>query len=267
MSVRIHLSKFLLRLGALIKSLPPAVMKPDDLVQFSRETYDTPESVDDWADDELINTELFPNEINILKVLPKKKGDLLLLGVGGGREAIPLAQMGFRVTGVDFVPSMVERAKQNAKKRGMRIEGIVQEVSSLDVPESSFDVVFISRALYSCVPSRQRRVEMLKRIFQSLKPGGTLICQFHGRLGWNNDGKAERIRKLIAASPIGNQSYQRGDILALDLEFLHIFSSEDEIRAELEDGGFFVSQVDMESLGNNCGAICVKDPYIEPPAS
>lgn len=264
MSMRISLSRFLLRLGALIKSLPPVVMKPDDLVKFSRETYDNPESVDDWADDTLINSELFPNEINLLKGIPKKTGDLLLLGVGGGREAIPLAQMGFQVTGVDFVPSMVERAKQNAKNRGITIEGFAQEISNLEVPESSFDVVWISRALYSCVPTRQRRVDMLKRIKQALKPGGTMICQFHGRLGWNNDGKAERIRRFIAASPLGNRNYQRGDILALDLEFLHIFSSEDEIRAELEDGGFYVSQIDMVSLGNNCGAICLKDTYVEP---
>ena len=50
------------------------------------------------------------DEQKLLAELPEATGkNLLLLGVGGGREAIPLAGMGFRVTGVDYAAAMVER--------------------------------------------------------------------------------------------------------------------------------------------------------------
>ncbi|MBN1543326.1 hypothetical protein JW992_14390 [candidate division KSB1 bacterium] len=39
MSIRIKTGRFLLRLGAFISSLPVAVMKADDLIEFSRQTY------------------------------------------------------------------------------------------------------------------------------------------------------------------------------------------------------------------------------------
>ena len=54
----------------------------------------------------------------------------------------------------------------------------MQEISRLDVPAGAYDVVWLSRAMYSCVPTRARRVEMVRRIARALKPGGFFLCQF-----------------------------------------------------------------------------------------
>jgi SAM-dependent methyltransferase len=215
-------------------------MRPNDLVEFSRQTYARENMVKDLGREDLIYSGLYPDEQALLERLPKKEGKLLLLGVGGGREVTPLARMGFEVTGVDFVPAMVEKAKENAVRHGVRIEGLVQEISKIDVPAASYDVVWLSAAMYSCVPTRGRRVEMLERINKALIPGGYFICQFR----WDMRGGPAHIwalgRKVVAFLTLGNLRYERGDTLPNNIEFIHAFSREDEVRSEFTEGGFNV---------------------------
>ncbi len=258
MSIRIRLARFLMQLGEFIQSLPVVVMKPDDLVEFSRQSYAKPEDVEGWAEDSLVDSGLTAEESDLLAEVPAKTGNLLILGVGGGREAIPMAKMGFRVTGVDFVPAMVERAKENASRRGVEMEGIVQEISRLDLPANQYDVVWMSRAMYSCVPTRQRRVEMVRRIARVLKPGGYFLCQFHWAPQPRSSGAGRLLRRLIALFSLGNLAYEEGDILWLKVEFVHAFGAEDAIRSELEEGGLSVLSVQTVLNTVRGRAVCVK---------
>jgi SAM-dependent methyltransferase len=240
MRPRILFGRLLIRLGRFIQSLALMVMRPNDLVEFSRQTYARENMVEDLGREDLAYPILHSDEQALLARLPAKEGRLLLLGVGGGREAIPLAQMGFEVTGVDFVPEMVEKARKNAARHGVKIKGLAQEISKLDVPTGSYDVAWLSAAMYSCVPTRDRRVEMLQRISKALKPGGYFICQFR----WDTRGGASRIweliRKVVAFLTLGNLWYEKGDTLSNNIEFIHAFSQEDEVRSEFADGGFEV---------------------------
>ncbi len=49
MNLRIGFGRFLLRLGKFIESTAVLAMKPDDLVEFSRQSYATPEDVQAWG--------------------------------------------------------------------------------------------------------------------------------------------------------------------------------------------------------------------------
>jgi SAM-dependent methyltransferase len=256
--MRIRFSRFLLRLGEFIQTLPIVIMKPDDLVEFSRQSYAKPGDVESWSEDSLVNAGLNAEEHDLLKRLSNTKGNLLLLGIGGGREAIPMAKMGFQVTGVDYIPAMVERAKENAIRRGVKIEGLVQEISKLAVPEAAFDVVWISKFMYSCIPTRARRVQLVQRVCSALKPGGEFVCQFQNWTGQDNTNKAERLRRWIAASPIGNRAYEDGDKLWLNVEFVHVFGSEDEVRSELEQGGLNISYVKFDPASIRGAVVAVK---------
>lgn len=243
MNRRVHFARLLLRLGNFIQSLPVALMKPDDLIEFSHQTYSRSSNVEAWSEDPLLNSGLSDSEQELIGEVAEIRGDLLLLGVGGGREAIPLANMGFRVTGVDYVPAMVDRALENAANRGLQIKGLVQEISRLDVNENAYDVVWLSRAMYSCVPTRSRRVAMVKRIKSALKPGGFFLCQFQCRSDLRIRGKSELLKRAFAASILGNRSYEEGDKLWLNVEFVHEFSSEETIRSEIEEGGLPVLRI------------------------
>ncbi len=258
--MRIRLARFLLWLGDFIQSLPVVVMRPNDLVEFSRQTYSHPDDVEQWTDDEIVDSGLSADEIQLLKDVPTKSGDLLLLGVGGGREAIPLAKMGFQVTGVDFVPALVERSIQNAAQRGFQIKGLVQEISQLDVPPESYDIVWLSRAMYSSVPTRKRRIEMVSRIARALKPGGYFLCQFHWNPRIRLSSRGKWVRRIISAITFGNTAYEDGDMLWGKIEFIHAFSSEDDIRSELEAGGLSVVRMDTGNQSYRGNAICRKIP-------
>jgi len=240
MRPRIIFGHFLIRLGRFIQSQALMVMRPNDLVEFSRQTYASSRMVEDYCREDLMYSGLHPDEQALLAKIQLTGGRLLLLDVGDGREAIPLAKMGFEVTGVDFVPAMVEKAKDNAASHGVKIKGLAQEISKIDVPAESYDVAWLSTAMYSCVPTRGRRVEMLQRIGRALKPGGYFICQFR----WaTEDGPAhlwELARKIVAFLTLGNLWYEKGDTLSLNIEFIHAFSHEDEVRSEFAEGGFEV---------------------------
>jgi SAM-dependent methyltransferase len=240
MRPRMIFGRLLIRLGRFIQSLALMVMRPNDLVEFSRQTYAREKMVEDLGREDLTYPGLHPDEQALLARLHPAGGRLLLLGVGGGREAIPLARMGFEVTGVDFVPEMVAKAAENAVRHGVKIEGIVQEISKIDVPAGAFDVVWLSAATYSCVPTRSRRMEMLQRIGKALKPGGYFICQFR----WDTRDETSRIwelaRKVVAFLTLGNLWYEKGDMLSNNIEFIHAFSQEDEVRSEFAEGGFEV---------------------------
>jgi SAM-dependent methyltransferase len=190
--------------------------------------------------------------------VPATTGDLLVLGVGGGREAIPLAQMGFHVAGVDYVPAMIERTKENAARRGVSFEGFVQEVSRLEVPPGAYDVIWLSRSMYSCVPTRKRRVEMVRRIARGLKPGGFFLCQFHWDPKLRLTRKGLLARRLVAIFTLGNLAYEEGDLLWAEREFIHAFTTEEAIQSEFEEGGLSVLNILTGPTAMRAGAVCRK---------
>ena len=256
MSKRISLAQSLIRFGEFIQGLAIAVMRPDDLVGFSKQTYSR--LVKGWGRDQLVMGGLKPEESDLLEKTPVKEGRLLLLGVGGGREAIPLVRKGFLVTGLDYVPAMVESAKENARKQGLEIDGLVQDIGKLELPAESYELVWLSAAMYSCVPTRQRRVEMLRRIEKALAPDGYFVCGFHWGKATSSRSGRERVKRLIAWFTRGNLQYEKGDILLGNREFIHISSSLDELRSEFLKGGFEITHVHIPKMNQFGGAVLKK---------
>lgn len=258
MTMRIRLARFLLHLGEFIQSLPVMVMKPHDLVEFNKSHYKKPQTVQSWSNESFLETSLWDNELDMLDDVPDKTGDLLLLGIGGGREAIALSKMGFRITGIDFVYEMVESAKKNALRHNIVINGMVQDISNLDVPAQLYDIVWLSSAAYSSVPSLKRRVKMVQGIANTLKPGGFFLFQFHRDPRMLVSSKGYKLRRLMARCLFGNREYENGDVLWGNVEFLHAFASEQEVRAEIEQGGLSLIRFQTEMNPVRCGAICQK---------
>lgn len=245
MGIRIALARSTIRLGKFIESLAIMIMTSDTLVDYSRQHYSSISSVETWGAEGSQDKGLSQNEISLLEANPIKEGKALVLCVGGGREAITLAQMGFEVTGVDFIPEMVQKAKENVALHGFEMEGLVQDISKLEAPEGSYDVVWLSASMYSCVPTRRRRVEMLRKIRNALRPGGCFICQFCWGMERVSSRKTEIARKLFAFSVLGNTRYEKGDMLWGNVEFIHAFLSEDAVRSEFEEGGFEIIHIDI----------------------
>jgi SAM-dependent methyltransferase len=246
MSVRIRLSRGLIRLANGIKFLSLVVMKPEDLIAVTRNFYARPDQVAAWSDPGLVESGLSEDEIDLLARLPIRTGRLLLLGVGGGREAITLSKEGYEVVGVDFVPEMVAQTQATAQKHDVEIEGLVQDVSTLEVPSGSFDVIWFSRLLYSSIPSSSRRIAMMKRVHQALRPEGCAVCQFNwDALPAFSSPLARRAQSLIDRLGLALRQFEQGDYLKFDAEFNHSFMSEQELRSEFDAAGFSVQHLDL----------------------
>jgi arsenite methyltransferase len=107
---------------------------------------------------------------------PIQSGETVLdIGCGAGVDAIIAAKMvgpSGRVTGIDLVPEMLVRARENA--RLARVANVTfQETSGeqLPFPTGSFDVV-ISNGVFNLVVDKAKA---LGEVFRVLKPGGRFL--------------------------------------------------------------------------------------------
>jgi SAM-dependent methyltransferase len=238
-----------------MESLALMVMRPDDLVEFSRQKYLTPKSLADWGQEEFVQQGLTPQESGLIDRLALMGGRALVLCAGGGREAIAFARLGFEVVAVDFTPAMVARTLAHAARAGFRVSALVQEISRLEMEASSFELAWLSASMYSCVPARVRRIRMLRSIARALKPGGYFCCQFSFDPEMSFSLPGEWLKKAFALASRGNLCYERGDILWRGLEFIHTFTSRDEVAGEFAEGGFALLYFCPPAAGDAAGAV------------
>jgi len=103
------------------------------------------------------------------------RGPVLELGVGTGRLAIPMAEAGLDVHGVDASPAMVERLR--AKPGGDRVTVTVGDFADLDGVGDGFAVVLLPfNALFN-LPSAEAQRRCLRRCAEVLRPGGHVVVE------------------------------------------------------------------------------------------
>ena len=112
--------------------------------------------------------------------------------------------------------------------------------------------------MYSCLPTRARRVQMLHRVHRALKQGGYFACQFHWDTRRQFPRKSEFLRRMIAWITLGNRSYERGDMLWCNMEFIHAFSMESDLRAEFAAAEFHVAWLNIPTDGDMRGEVLLQ---------
>ncbi len=108
----------------------------------------------------------------LLKELNLKRGQKLLdLCCGIGRHAIPLAQKGVAVTGLDGTASYLRMARERADRAGLEIRWI--EADMRRVPyKDEFDVVINCWTSFGYFTQPQDDVRVVRDVRRALKPGG-----------------------------------------------------------------------------------------------
>jgi SAM-dependent methyltransferase len=99
-------------------------------------------------------------------------GRALDLACGGGRDAAYLALAGYAVEAIDILPDALERARDLARRSGVHVETIQQDLEAAPVlPAARYDLVSVFRFLHR---------PLLPAIRRALVPGGFAVYEtFH----------------------------------------------------------------------------------------
>jgi SAM-dependent methyltransferase len=137
-----------------------------------------------WAGEERVHASTAPSRFLVAEVADLRPGTALDLACGAGRNAVWLAEQGWRVTAVDFSGVALRMARSLAAERRVEVEWIEADAVAWTPPAGAYDLVCV---LYLQLPAGERRTA-LAHAAGAVRPGGTLLVLGHDLLnlteGW-----------------------------------------------------------------------------------
>ncbi len=153
-----------------------------------------------------------PNRFVVKETGGLTPGRALDLGAGEGRNAVWLAEQGWRVTAVDFSAVAVERGRKLARERGVEVDWQVADVTSYQPEVGGFDLVLLA---YLHLPAPQRST-VLHRAGAAVCPGGSLVLVGHDLANLTNG----------IGGPQDPTVLQTPDMVVAELSGLHVSRAE-----------------------------------------
>jgi len=125
---------------------------------------------------------------------------VLDVATGSGNAAIAAARLGCSVVGVDYVPSLLDRARERATAEGLEVEFQEADAEALPFEEASFDAVTsVFGSMFA--PNHEQTAAELLRV---CRPGGTIALA-----SWTPDSFIGQLFRTVAGHvppPAGVQS-------------------------------------------------------------
>jgi SAM-dependent methyltransferase len=217
----------------------------------------------EWFDNEAFWRDLYPfmfSERRISETPEQMQKALLLtqppghsvldLCCGPGRCAVPLAQVGYAVTGVDRTRFLLDKARARARAAKVKVEWVQMDMRDFVRPDS-FDLALSMFTSFGYFDDQTQDIAVLRNIFASLRPGGVFLIDVLGK---------ERLAKILQPTtadilPDGTMLVQRHEIFdewtrirnewillrkgrARSFKFHHTVYSGLELRDRLVRAGF-----------------------------
>ncbi|MCZ7588547.1 MAG: class I SAM-dependent methyltransferase [Gaiella sp.] len=128
---------------------------------------------------------------NLTEAANVRAGERVLdVACGSGNTAIAAARRTWApVTGLDFVPALLERGRERAAAEGLEVEYVEGDAQELPFEDGSFDVVLSTfGAMFA--PDQRRTADELVRV---CRPGGRI-----GMANWTPDGFVGHLFRTVA---------------------------------------------------------------------
>jgi SAM-dependent methyltransferase len=116
-----------------------------------------------------------PNRFLVAEAAGLAPGRALDVACGEGRNAIWLAEQGWRVTGVDFSEVAVEKGRRIAARRGVEVDWLVEDVLVHEPEPGAYDLVIL---FYLQLVADELR-PVLASAARAVAPGGTFLLVAH----------------------------------------------------------------------------------------
>ncbi len=144
-----------------------------------------------WAsgDYSAVGSRLLPTAELLCEAVDLRAGERVLdVACGNGNAALAAARRFCQVTGIDYVPALLERARQRAQAEGLQAS--FQEADAEDLPfaDGSFDAV-LSTCGAMFAPGQERTAGELLRV---CRPGGRI-----GMVNWTPDSYVGELFRTI----------------------------------------------------------------------
>ena len=120
--------------------------------------------------------------LRALKRATREGGRILDLGCGPGTDDEVLGRLGYRVTAIDWAPSMVDQARARIAAAGLSNRVSVVELGIHEIDRlggERFDAVYSNFGPLNCVADLP---DAARRMAAVLKPGGVVVASVIGRL-------------------------------------------------------------------------------------
>lgn len=174
---------------------------------------------EDWdrryADAELLWSAK-PNRFLVAEVDDLAPGRALDLACGEGQNSCWLAELGWKVKGVDFSEVAIAKAQERAAREQLDVEFVCADLLEYEPDRDTFDLVLV---FYLQIPAIERR-RVLGRAVSALAFGGTFLLVGHDQTNLADGVGGPRDPDLL---------YTPDDIVA-DLPGLEIQKAERVLR-------------------------------------
>ncbi len=103
----------------------------------------------------------------------RKVEDVLDVGVGTGRSALPLAQQGYRLTGLDLSPEVLAVFREQAAVKGVSVTAVQGDMRAMEF-DAAFDALYISTTFWMLITDDDI-LATLRGFHRALRPDGAAI--------------------------------------------------------------------------------------------
>lgn len=116
----------------------------------------------------------------LIRLLPASAREVLDVGCGPGRFAVPLAKRGYSVTGVDRTQFLLDRGRHCAASAGVEVDWVHQDMRDFVRPQA-FDVVISMMTSFGYFLERGDDLRVLSNMYSSLRTGGCCVIDLKSK--------------------------------------------------------------------------------------
>jgi 2-polyprenyl-3-methyl-5-hydroxy-6-metoxy-1,4-benzoquinol methylase len=103
-----------------------------------------------------------------------RKGSVLDLGCGQGRDAIALARLGYSVTGIDSSKVGIEQMNSIGQNENLDLVGKVEDIYTFDRFDE-FDIVLLDSMFHFAKKDKSKEIGLIQKIVSDIRKGSLVV--------------------------------------------------------------------------------------------
>jgi len=121
--------------------------------------------------------EPYPELIGFLAGYPKK-GKVLDLGCGQGRDAIAIAKLGYSVAGIDNSKVGIDQMNKISVAENLNLVGHVGDIYSFENFDE-YNIILLDSIFHFAKKDKQKEIRLVEKIVSKIKTGSLLVVCIH----------------------------------------------------------------------------------------